>query len=143
MLNIAAYQIRARAGVPVGVLEWWTTSDDEIRAIKGFTYACHGDEVETSVVMATSHGRLVDLSTAAVNSPTLEALSPDELALYRAKIPFTRTLDHRWVGASGNMGDPTRASAEKGERIVGKTVEVGLRLLDVLKTQQPRPSGRA
>ena len=86
-------------------------------------------------VMATSHGELVDLSKAVVNSTTLEALSPNETKLYRSKIPYTRTWDERWIGTSGNMGDPTRATAEKGQQIIGKAVEVGLVVLEVLKEQ--------
>jgi creatinine amidohydrolase/Fe(II)-dependent formamide hydrolase-like protein len=86
--------------------------------------------------MASAEGHLVDLSAAVVNSRTLEALSEGEAALYRAKILFTRTLDERWIGESGNMGDPTRATAANGDRLMRRTVETGLKLLDVLAEQQ-------
>jgi creatinine amidohydrolase/Fe(II)-dependent formamide hydrolase-like protein len=54
----------------------------------------------------------------------------------KAKVAFTRTLDRRWIGRSGNMGDPTRAQPEHGERIIQRTVEVGLELLTVLQQQR-------
>jgi creatinine amidohydrolase len=141
ILGIVAYQIRERAGVQVGILEWWATSEAEIRDIKGFTFASHADEIETSVVMATAEGSCVDLARAAVNSTTLEALTTDEADLYRAKIPFTRVLDERWIGRSGNMGDPTKATAEKGERIIRQAVKVGVQLARVLAQQRQPPGG--
>jgi len=140
ILGIVAYQIREKAGVQVGILEWWATSEAEIREIKGFTFASHADEIETSVVMATPEGVFVRLADATINSTTLEQLSKDESELYRGKILFTRVLDERWIGSSGNMGDPTRATAEKGERIIGQAVKVGVQLAEVL-TQQLRPRG--
>ena len=138
VLGMAAYGIREKADVQVGVLEWWTTSDEEVKAIKGFSFATHGDEIETSLVMATRERHTVNLANAVVNSVTLEGLSPAESALYRSKVPYTRTWDERWIGTSGNMGDPTKATAEKGDRIMKRAVEVGLQLLDVLAEQQRR-----
>jgi creatinine amidohydrolase/Fe(II)-dependent formamide hydrolase-like protein len=118
------------------VLEWWTTSDAVVKEIKGFSYGTHADEIETSLVLATDEGHLVDLKAAVVNSPTLDDITPEESALYKAKVPFTRTLDKRWVGTSGNMGDPTRASRDKGDRIMARAVEVGVQLLGVLAEQR-------
>jgi creatinine amidohydrolase len=135
ILNIAAFEIRDQAGVEVGILEWWTCAPTVIEDIKGFNFASHGDEIETSLVMATGGRDYVDLSRADVNSRTLEQITPEELALYKAKVPFTRTLDKRWIGRSGNMGDPTRATAVHGERIIARTIEIGLELLSVLAQQ--------
>jgi creatinine amidohydrolase len=140
VLGIAAYQIRDQAGVEVGLLEWWTTSDAEIKAIKGYSFATHGDEIETSLVLATAEADSVDLTDVVINSPTLEGLSPGETALYRAKVPFTRTLDERWIGTDGNMGDPTKATREKGDRIIDRAIAVGMQLVDVLAEQANRPA---
>lgn len=142
VLGIVAYQIRDRAEVEIGILEWWTTADDEVKAIKGQSFGTHGDEIETSLVLATAEGDTVDLADAVVNSTTLEGLSPGESALYRAKVPFTRTWDERWIGTSGNMGDPTKATRDKGDRIVRRTVDVGVQLLDVLAEQQRHRAAR-
>ena len=140
VLGIAAYRIRDEAAVQVGVLEWWTTSDDEIKAIKGFSFGTHGDEIETSLVLATAEADTVDLADVVINSPTLERLSPGETALYRAKVPFTRTLDERWVGTDGNMGDPTKATREKGNKIIDRAITVGVQLVAVLAEQAARPA---
>lgn len=139
VLSVAQYRIREHAPVEVGILEWWVAAADVIKEIKGFDFGNHADEIETSLLMATSAGHLVDLTQAVVNSPTLDDLGPAETQAYRQKIPFTRTFDERWVGKSGNMGDPTRASPDKGERIIARVVDVGLVLLDAL-SEQRRPN---
>jgi creatinine amidohydrolase len=138
VLGIAAYKIRDQADVEVGLIEWWTTSDDVIKEIKGYSFGTHGDEIETSLMLATAEANTVHLDDAVINSPTLEALSPDESKLYRAKVPFTRTLDERWIGKTGNMGDPTKATREKGDRIIDRAVEVGVQLVGVLNEEQNR-----
>jgi|SRR5581483_1033627 len=146
VLHIAAYEMRERAPIEAGVLEWWAAAPAEIEAIKGFNFASHGDEIETSLVLASEGRRFVDLGASVVNSRTLDDVSAEELAVYKAKVPFTRTLDERWVGRSGNMGDPRRAREEHGERIIGRTVEMGLQLLEALARQLARrahaPSGK-
>jgi len=139
VLGISAYQIRDQADVQVGLLEWWTTSDAEIKAIKGYSFGTHGDEIETSLILTTAEAKSVDLEDVVINSPTLDRLSPGETALYHAKVPFTRTLDERWIGTDGNMGDPTKATREKGERIIDKAIAVGIQLVEVLAEQATRP----
>lgn len=143
VLGIASYKIRDQVDTEVGLLEWWTTSHSEIESIKGFGFGNHGDEIETSLMLATAEAAAVNLSNAVINSPKLEGLSPAESALYHAKIPFTRTLDDKWVGTSGNMGDPTKATREKGNRIIDRAVTVGVQLLDVLEEQRRRRSAPA
>ena len=135
ILNIAAFEIRDQASIEVGILEWWTSAPAVIEDIKGFNFASHGDEIETSLIMATGGRDYVDLSRADINSRTLADITPEELSLYKAKVPFTRTLDKRWIGRSGNMGDPTRATSAHGDRIIQRTIEVGLELLTVLAQQ--------
>jgi creatinine amidohydrolase len=135
-LSAAAFQIYREGGAQVGVLDWWSAANDTVKEIKGFSYGTHADEIETSIVMASKHGHLVDLHAAVINSTTLDLLDSSEKDLYIRKITFTRKLDERWVGESGNMGDPSKATAEKGQRILDETVEVGLKLLDVLAVQE-------
>jgi creatinine amidohydrolase len=144
ILNIAAFEIRDQAGMEVGVLEWWTCAPAVIEDIKGFNFASHCDEIETSLIMATAGREYVDLGLADIASRTLENITPQELSLYKAKVPFTRTLDERWIGRSGNMGDPTRAKAAHGDRIIKRTVEIGMELLAVLAQQhEHRRAGEA
>ena len=143
LLAIASFEIRERSGAEVGVLDWWTSAPELIEDIKGFNFASHSDEIETSVLLATADRELVDLAKAEINSRTLEELSKDELLLYKAKVPFTRTLDPRWIGTAGNMGDPTLAKEEHGQRIIAKTVDVGFTLANVLAAQLQRSGLKA
>jgi creatinine amidohydrolase len=134
-LTLAAFRIRRESGAYVGVLEWWSAAGDVVNQIKGFAYATHGDEIETSLAMASDVGDHVFLENAVVNPLHLEGLDADERELYLRKLTFTRRMDERYVGTSGNMGDPTRATAEKGRQIILATVEVGKKLISVLASQ--------
>jgi creatinine amidohydrolase len=134
-LTLAAFEIRRKCGAQVGMLDWWSAAGNVVADIKGFGYATHGDEIETSLVLATPHGDEIDLSEAVANPLHLEGLESPERDLYLRKIVFTRKMDHRYVGESGNMGDPCGATAEKGDLIMDATVEVGKLLLDVLERQ--------
>lgn len=140
-LAIAAFNIRRRAGVQVGVIDWWTAARDAVVDIKGFGYGNHADEIETSVLLATNGAALVDLDAAVANSPTLEGLTDDEKVVYLKKLTFTHTFDQRWVGDSNNMGNPRAATRDKGDRIIAETVALGIQLVAALRQQtknQPR-----
>jgi creatinine amidohydrolase len=135
LLQIAAFEIKDRAGGQAGVLDWWSAAREIIDGIKGHSWGTHADEIETSILMAAAGEHLVDMSEAVANSKELADLDDDERSLYQQKILFTRMLDKRWVGESGNMGDPSLATVEHGRRIVDRTVEVGLQILSVLGHQ--------
>jgi creatinine amidohydrolase len=135
ILQIAAFEVHSRSGGQAGVLEWWSAGREVIEAIKGHAWGTHGDEIETSLLLATEHGHLVDLGQAVANSKGLDDVDADERALYQQKVVFTRRLDERWVGQSLNMGDPRLATAEHGNAILERCVEVGLKLTQVLALQ--------
>lgn len=134
-LTVAAFEIHERCGAEVGILDWWTASGKTIAEIKGFSYATHADEIETSLVLATEHGDEVFLDEAVINSPEARDVPEEERQLYIQKVPFTRRMDSRYVGTSANMGDPSKATVETGQRLIDETVRVGVRLLAVLKAQ--------
>ena len=77
---------------------------------------------------------------AVANSKGLDDVDADERALYQQKVVFTRRLDERWVGQSLNMGDPRLATAEHGNAILERCVEVGLKLN--FKSSRFKPSSR-
>jgi creatinine amidohydrolase len=135
LLQISAFDIKQRAGGQVGVLEWWSAASDVIDSIKGHSWGTHADEIETSILMAAAGEQYAELAEAVANSKELEDLEDDERSLYQRKILFTRTLDRRWVGDSANMGDPSIARVEYGERIIQRCVEVGQQILGVLAQQ--------
>jgi creatinine amidohydrolase len=141
LLQIAAFDIKARAGGQVGVLEWWSAAREVIDGIKGHSWGTHADEIETSILMAAGGDGLVNLDAAVANPKELDDLEDDERSLYQQKILFTRTLDRRWVGESANMGDPSIANVDDGERIVSRCVEVGLQILGVLSQQSVLEAG--
>ena len=61
ILQIAAFEVHSRSGGQAGVLEWWSAGREVIEAIKGHAWGTHGDEIETSLLLATEHAHLVDL----------------------------------------------------------------------------------
>jgi creatinine amidohydrolase len=137
-LTLAAFNVHRETGAQSAVLDWWTTAGDIIKEIKGFNYGNHADRIETSLILATPNGILVNLDDAVANSPTLDAVDEREKALYLKKIPYTHHFDERWVGNSGNMGDPSLARAEDGERILTEAVTTGVNVLDVLQRNLAR-----
>lgn len=131
LLELAGYKVWSRTGMAVGVLEWWSAARETIREIKGFAYGNHADEIETSLCLATPEADLVDLSAATINSFGPQ-VSEEEKELYLAHMRYTHTFDERWLGATGNFGDPTRADKDKGDQIVRATVEVGKKMFAAL-----------
>ena len=123
-LEISAFDIWKTTGAAVGVLEWWVAAQEEIRAIKGRTYGMHGDEIETSLVLASRRGNLVKLDRA-VSNPDHPMVSLEEMNLYLSHAKFTRVMDERWVGTSANHGNPKLAKAEHGQKIISRCAQVG------------------
>jgi creatinine amidohydrolase len=132
-LTLAAFNVHRETRAQTAVLDWWTTAGDIITDIKGHNYGNHADRIETSLVLTTPQSGLVDLTKAVANSPTLDDVDEREKEIYLKKIPYTHRFDERWVGRSGNMGDPTLATAEDGERIVAQAVATGVQVLEVLE----------
>jgi creatinine amidohydrolase len=135
LLQVAAFDIKDRSGGQVGILDWWSAAREVVDGIKGHSWGTHADEIETSILMATGGEDLVDLSLAVANSSELDNIDPQERDLYQRKILFTRKLDERWIGESRNMGDPSLAKVEHGQKVVDRCVEVGLQILEVLQQQ--------
>ena len=134
ILEIAAYKIWTATGTAVGVLDWWSGAPKESSAMKGYSHGTHADQVETSILMATKGSRFIKMARAKRGPvPGDPSLSPEEWEMYVDKIKFTRKLDKRWIGRSGNYEDPSKARRQVGEKIVAATVKRGLRLMKVLE----------
>jgi creatinine amidohydrolase len=131
LLELAAYKIWSKTGMAMGVLEWWSAARETVREIKGFAYGNHADEIETSIFLATPQGDLADLKAATVNPPGPQ-VGAEELELYLSHMRYTHTFDARWLGESGNFGDPARATKEKGDAIVAATVQIGKKMFAAL-----------
>jgi creatinine amidohydrolase len=87
---------------------------DTVRAIQEQTYGTHADEIETSLMLVVAP-ELVDMARAAAcpvspMGPTPGPLSPDDASSPR-------------YSPSGSFGDPTLASAAKGETVLAAILE--------------------
>lgn len=131
-LEMSAFDIWRTTGAAVGILEWWVAALEEVRAIKGRTYGTHGDEIETSLVLASRKGNLVKLDRA-ISNPHHPTASPEEMNLYLSHAKFTRLMDERWVGSSANHGDPKLAKAEYGQRIIARCAAAGKEMFAALE----------
>jgi creatinine amidohydrolase len=137
-LTLAAFAVHRQTQAESAVVDWWTTAGEIITAIKGFNYGNHADRIETSILLTSEGAELVDLSRAVANSETLDGVEPQEKDIYLKKIPYTHRFDERWVGTSGNMGNPSLATVEDGERIVAQAVTTAVSVLDVLESNLAR-----
>ncbi|RPJ43895.1 MAG: creatininase family protein, partial [Candidatus Latescibacterota bacterium] len=110
-LDFAAQMINREARIFVGV-DTGETSDVDIYGMIETPNDVHAGEIETSTSLAT-RPHLVDMSR-------LEKLVPSFSSRY---LNFTSKRGISWhaytkrISPSGVMGDPTKASAEKGEKM--------------------------
>ena len=128
-ISLMAEKLRYRSGPPLKVvgITYWHLIAEEIRAIResplgGMGHAC---ELETSLTLAT-RPELVRRERMEADGPTLlsrfegrDMFAPGVVSIIK---PFKELSRH------GGLGDPTTASAKKGERIfaaiVSKLAEV-------------------
>jgi len=133
-ISLMAEKLRYRRGPPLKVvgITYWHLIAEEIRAIResplgGMGHAC---ELETSLMLAT-RPELVRRERMEADGPTLlsrfegrDMFAPGVVSITK---PFKELSHH------GGMGDPTTASAEKGERIFAAIVS---KLAEVVREMQ-------
>ncbi len=110
-LNFAAQMINRDAGIFVCV-DTGETSDHDIESMTESHNDIHAGEVETSTSLALRPG-LVDMSKAKKESPRF-ASSYMDYSSARGVPWYART---RKISKTGIIGDPTKASVEKGQKI--------------------------
>ncbi len=127
-LQLAAQKINRDARIFTCV-DSGESSDADVAALAATPNDVHAGEIETSTAMAT-RPELVDRVRA-------EASVPEFSSQY---LDFTSKRSVPWyehtarLSESGVLGDPTRASVEKGERIWEVTIDHLVRLVETLKT---------
>jgi creatinine amidohydrolase/Fe(II)-dependent formamide hydrolase-like protein len=127
-LQLAAQKINRDARIFTCV-DSGETSDTDVAALAETPNDVHAGEIETSTTLAT-RPELVDRVRA-------EASVPEFSSQY---LDFTSKRSVPWyehtarLSESGVLGDPSRASAEKGERIWQVTIDHLVRLVETLKT---------
>jgi creatinine amidohydrolase/Fe(II)-dependent formamide hydrolase-like protein len=126
-LHLAA-QMLNRDALIFSCVDTGETSDKDIARITDTAADVHAGEIETSTTLAT-RPELVDMSKAESCVPAFSSQYLDFASQRRVDwYAYTAKLSN-----SGVMGDPTRASAEKGRRIWELMVEHLRRFLEALK----------
>lgn len=121
-LDLAAKEITLETPGVCALVNWWVLARDEIVRLResefpgGISHAC---ELETSVMLAIRHS-LVDMAKA-----ERDIALPRSRFLWRDLFPPSPvSLLDAWsrISRTGVIGDPTKATAEKGRRFLEAAV---------------------
>lgn len=122
MLQLAIVDMKVETGEYFALVNYFDLVSDIINEVSESEPQFHADEVETSLVMALGYN--VDLSR-----ETAHILQfPSKFTSYGLRIALPSIKDRGYT--SGTMGDPRKASKDKGEKILKVAVE---RLADFLR----------
>jgi creatinine amidohydrolase len=122
VLNATALRISEEVGISPAVVSYWQMVKDTLREIGespigGFGHGC---EMETSIQLHL-RGERVDMKQAGPDMP--RQLTSFSCIDFRDPGPVMIPWDFARDSRSGAMGDPTRATREKGHRIVDAAVD--------------------
>jgi len=97
-------------------LDFWIVASDVVEAVRETAEIDHADEIETSIALA--------LFPQFVNRAAAEATSTNPSRL-QTLLKYGGKFSRPWhlYTRNGGVGDPTKATREKGEKIVRVTVE--------------------
>lgn len=121
-LDAVLRELYGKHDVFVARLDWWVVAADVAAAVQETDEVEHADEIETSIALAL-YPELVNMGAAEATTTRRSRLGL--LEKYGGK--FSRPW-HLFTRNTG-VGDPTKATAEKGEKIVAAAVE---RISDIL-----------
>jgi creatinine amidohydrolase len=121
-LDAALRELHGKHKVFLARLDCWTVAADVVNAVRETAEIEHADEMETSVALAL-FPQFVNMG-AAEPAPSHPSRLP-LLQKYGGKFSRPWHLFTR----NGGVGDPTKATREKGEKVVQATVE---RIADIL-----------
>ena len=111
-ISLAAYQVLARTGIKISIADIRRLGRDARDVLEQTSDGGHADEHETSIMLAIDAGRVrMDRARAEPQSRTASSVFRRPVILGSDG----EGDDHSVLGATG---DPTLASAEKGERIL-------------------------
>ncbi len=139
-LDIAARNITNESPAICAMAPWWSlvpkTLFKELRESEFPGGMAHGCELETSVLLYL-RGDLVQMDKAARDIPVerseffyWDLQSPSPIFFQEFFSRYSRT---------GTLGDPTKASAQKGELFVAAVVETMVRLIRELRSKEIAP----
>ncbi|NNM32078.1 MAG: creatininase family protein [Gemmatimonadetes bacterium] len=133
-ISIAARELRVQFGIPVLVLSWDDLETPEVDALADQRAGGHADELETSIHLHLQPD-LVQMERAVTDYGTDTGLD------YPGYEPglFARNSADPEYSTTGLFGDPTLATAEKGEAVLGiLTRQWLLALREFAKTPEAR-----
>jgi len=108
----------------VAVINWFELVPDIYEKVIEDRRGLHAEELETSMLLAL--GVPVDMKKAQsyVSEPAFPKFQKPSLSgIYAQPAIFWRTGELRQENPSGVLGDPKKASREKGEKILEATVD--------------------
>ncbi len=139
-LDIAARNITNRTRAICAMVPWWNLVPRELfKELRESEYPggmAHGCELETSVLLYL-RGDLVQMDKAARDIPEQRS----EFFFWDLQSPspvFFQEFFSRY-SQTGTLGDPTKATLEKGRRFVEGTVERLVRVIRELREREIRP----
>jgi len=132
-LHIATQQVAGEIKAKVFVVEWWDLAPDVIAKLFAppFYHAC---ETETSMVLALD--QRVDITKAKPSVPRRGSrfIAHDFMAI-GPKV-YEPLLDMRTITETGAVGDPTKATREKGQELLDAVLDRFAGFIKELKTSR-------
>ena len=123
VLQVALIKITKETGAFVALINWWDLATEVISEVKESLF-CHAEEVETSVVMALGFPVNMSLAKRFIPKPRFPELAGWDLCPSEQRIVISDFWDFGDPKtANGSIGDPTKASKEKGEKILAAAVD--------------------
>ena len=136
-IAIMAEKLRYQPGPLLKVIgiTYWHLISQEIQSIRetpmgGMNHAC---ELETSMMLA-AHPDLVRRDRIEADGPTQVSEFDEKDMFDPGVVSVTRTVKE--ISRHGGLGDPTKASAEKGERIFAALISKLNRILDDIQSDR-------
>ena len=131
-LGIAMYRVKEETGAFITQVNWWDLVGDIIHEITE-PPLFHADETETSVALALGQ-RVKDERVKEIPKTAIpEYIKVD---LYAAPPVVHVPIDMRKLTKSGVVGDATRASLDKGKRIIEAAINRLVVLLNKIKAME-------
>jgi len=123
VLQVALIKITKETGAFVVLINWWDLATEVISEVKESLF-CHAEEVETSVMMELGFPVNMSLAKKFIPKPRFPELAGYDICPSEQRIIISDFWDFgNPKMADGSIGDPTKASKEKGEKILAAAVD--------------------
>ncbi len=119
-LHVASHIVASETGAKVFVMEWWDLVPEIVAKLfkPPFYHAC---ETETSMVLALD--QRVDVEKAQPSVPIEQSKFVKHDFMASGPKVFEPLLDMKALTSTGAVGDPTRATKEKGLELLNAVLE--------------------